>query len=155
MQTWPDRVPISEKGHLRTYDDSLCQNVAGMKRRALLASTAAATLLPTLARAQSPKRVPFVGVLSLLTQGDPDDRRRLAAFAKGLETLGWIEGKTILIERRWAGGDLSAVARYVDELVALKPDVILANGTPNIVALKKATTTIPIVCALVVDPVGL
>ena len=126
-----------------------------MKRRALLASTAAAALLPTLARAQSQKRLPLVGVLSLLAQSDPDDRRRLAAFAKGLEALGWIEGKTILIERCWAGGDVSAVARYVDELVALKPDVILANGTPNIVALKKATTTIPIVCALVVDPVGL
>jgi len=91
----------------------------------------------------------------LVAPDDPDTRARLKAFNEGLEALGWIDGKNVRIEYRWAAGDLSKIDRYAGELVALKSDVILANGTPAVSALKRATTTIPIVCALVIDPVGL
>jgi putative tryptophan/tyrosine transport system substrate-binding protein len=127
-----------------------------MKRRGLARLAAGAAAWPFAAGAQDqPRRMPLVGLLSSLTQSDTDVPMRIDAFKKGLEALGWVEGRTLRIEQRWAGAEASAVERNTAELVALKPDVILANGTPVIVALKKKTTSIPIVMALVTDPVGL
>jgi putative tryptophan/tyrosine transport system substrate-binding protein len=127
-----------------------------MRRRefiALLGSSGFAW--PLAARAQQPGKMPMIGALMLVAPDDPDTRARLKAFNEGLEALGWIDGKTVRIEYRWAAGDQSKIDRYAAELVGLKPDVILANGTPVVATLKHATTSIPIVCALVIDPVGL
>jgi len=99
--------------------------------------------------------MPLIGFLSTLARDDSDVPMRIEAFTKGLAALGWIEGKTVRIEQRWAGGNPALIEPYVAELVALKPDAILANGTAVVEALKKATTSIPVVCALVIDPVGL
>jgi putative ABC transport system substrate-binding protein len=68
--------------------------------------------------------------------------------------LGWVEGRNLNIEWRWTGGDIARVREYATELVRLAPDVIVANGTPSVAALKQATTSIPIVFVVVNDPVA-
>ena len=125
-----------------------------MKRRELLAMAGSAGICPSLAMAQ-PKAMPLIGVLML---GSPEDalfQTRLRAFYKALDVAGQTLNRTVAVEVRWAVGDAAALERGAAELVALKPDVIVANGTPSVVALKKATRSIPIVCALVQDPVRL
>jgi putative ABC transport system substrate-binding protein len=126
-----------------------------MRRREFIAGLGGAVAWPLAARAQHPGKMPVIGVLMVAAGGDPETRARLKAFNEGLEVLGWIDGKTVRIEYRWAAGDPSKIDRYAAELVGLKSDVILANGTPVVAALKHATTSIPVVCALVIDPVGL
>lgn len=125
-----------------------------MKRREITALLGGAAMWPRAAGAQR-KGLPVIGVLMLGAPQDDVPQGRLKAFYKALDVLGWTTGKTFRIEVRWAAGEAATVERYAAELVALKPDVILANGTPSVIALKKATTSIPVVCALVQDPVGL
>jgi putative ABC transport system substrate-binding protein len=110
---------------------------------------------PLAARAQSKVRMPKVGVLMSVSDGDADSQKRIAAFRQGLIDLGWKDGQNIKIEYRWAGGKIELIRQYSKELVALAPDVILANSTPVIRAMKDMTSSVPIVCALVNDPVGL
>src|SRR5215475_9863323 len=73
---------------------------------------------------------------------------------QGLHQLGWADGRNIQIDSRWAAGDAKRFRNYAAELVALAPDVIVANTTPAVTALQQATRTVPIVFANVVDPVG-
>ncbi len=124
-----------------------------MKRRVLLAATTAAALSPVHARSQQSVRL--VGVLMLGTPDDEVPKARLKAFRQALDVLGWTQDRTVRLDVRWASNQAADVERHAAELVALKPDVILANGTPSVVALKKVSTSIPVVCALVQDPVGL
>jgi putative ABC transport system substrate-binding protein len=113
----------------------------------------AAAAWPVVARAQQPERMRRVGVLIALFEGDPEGQARLGAFRKGLQELGWIEGRNIQIEYRWAGADMSLLQTYAAELVALKPEVIFAaSGTP-LAALHRETRTIPIIFANSNDPV--
>jgi putative ABC transport system substrate-binding protein len=79
---------------------------------------------------------------------------RVAKFREGLAQLGWREGQNLQIEWRWSGGDIGLTRLYAEQLVQLAPDVLLGNGTPATVALKQATTTIPIVFSVVNDPVS-
>jgi putative tryptophan/tyrosine transport system substrate-binding protein len=126
-----------------------------MKRREFikLASGAAATW-PLCAHAQQPGRVRRLGVLMSTNENDPVARSRVAAFREGLAELGWRNGNNLAIEWRWTGGDIARTRAYAAELVQLAPDVLLCNGTPATAALKQATTTIPIVFAVVNDPVA-
>jgi putative ABC transport system substrate-binding protein len=96
-----------------------------------------------------------VGVLMTSAEDGPESQLRIQAFQRGLADLGWKQRENILIEVRWSAGDSERIRQYAEELVALAPDVILANGTPAVIALKKLTSSIPVVCALVQDPVGL
>ena len=80
--------------------------------------------------------------------------RRLMAFAQGLQELGWTIGRNVRIDTRWGAGDAERYRRYAAELVALAPDVILANGSPALAPLQQATRSVPIVFVNVVDPVG-
>jgi putative ABC transport system substrate-binding protein len=119
-----------------------------MKRRefiTLVGSAAATWSLP--ASAQQSGRVRRLGAL-MSTQA------RVAAFREGLAQFGWREGGNLAIEWRWSGGDIARTREQAAELVQLAPDVVLANGTPATAALKQATTTIPIVFAVVNDPVA-
>ncbi len=75
-------------------------------------------------------------------------------FRRGLNALGWIEGKNIRIETRWGVGDADRVQPYAKDLVPLRPMCIYTTGTPSTAALKRATSSIPIVFAIVADPVG-
>jgi putative ABC transport system substrate-binding protein len=89
-----------------------------------------------------------------LAVGDPEGEARIAAFVQALQRLGWSEGRNLRIDYRWAADDAGAFHRYAEELLALAPDVILAAATPSVQALQQATRTVPIVFAIVADPVG-
>ena len=127
-----------------------------MQRRefiTLLGGTALS--LPFAARAQQSGKQPTVGVLMTVAESDVDSQKRIGGFRQGFADLGWKDGQNVRIEYRWAAGRVDLIQKYAEELVALAPDVILANSTPVVAALQKATTSIPIVFALANDPVGL
>jgi putative tryptophan/tyrosine transport system substrate-binding protein len=124
-----------------------------MKRRdfiTLLAGMAPAW--PFAAWAQQPRKPPIIGFLGATTPSVQS--QWTAAFVQRLRELGWIEGRTVLIEYRWAEGSDERAVRFASELVALKVDIIVTSGTPAALAVKRATSVIPIVFASVGDPVG-
>jgi putative ABC transport system substrate-binding protein len=126
-----------------------------MRRRefiTLIGSTAATW--PFAVRAQQVERVRRIGVLLPNNSDDPQGQARLAAFVKELQQLGWTNGSNVRIETRWGGGDADRYRKYAAELVALAPDVILANTSPIVAAVQQATQTLPIVFVQVIDPVG-
>jgi len=126
-----------------------------MKRREFITLlSGAAAAWPLAARAQQGERVRRVGVLMNLAVGDPEGEARIAAFLEALQQLGWSDGRNVRIDYRWAAGDAGRFHRYAEELLALVPDVILASATPSVQALQQATRTVPIVFAIVADPVG-
>ena len=114
----------------------------------------AAVAWSRVAGAQSRERVPRIGALMNITADDPEGQARLAAFAHGLQQSGWAIGQNVRVEYRFAGGNADDLRRYTAELVALAPDVILAQSSGAIAPLLQATRTIPIVFTLVADPVG-
>jgi ABC-type uncharacterized transport system substrate-binding protein len=124
-----------------------------MKRREFITLLGGAAAWPLAARAQQPERMRRIGVLINLTADDPEGRARLAAFLEGLRELGWTDGRNIQIETRFGGGDVGRIRAHAAELVALAPDVIVANTTPVTRAVRQATSSIPIVMAAVNDPV--
>jgi putative ABC transport system substrate-binding protein len=127
-----------------------------MKRREFITLLGgAAVAWPIAGRAQQPERMRRIGVLMSLSETDPDGQARIGALRQGLNQLGWAEGKNLAIEYRWAGGDIGRIQSYAAELVGLAPDLIVANSTPVLAAMHAATTTIPVVFVLVVDPVSL
>ena len=96
-----------------------------------------------------------IGVLMPLTADDPLGQTRIAAFREELGNLGWIEGRNIRIDTRWmATGDVESMQRFAKELVALQPDLIVTQSTPITATVLQETRTIPIVFALVADPIG-
>jgi len=95
-----------------------------------------------------------IGVITGAVANDPDARARHAALLQGLQQLGWTEGHNVRIEARWAAGNVANIRKYAAELVALAPDVIVAFGSVNMGPLLQATRTVPIVFAVVPDPVG-
>jgi putative ABC transport system substrate-binding protein len=126
-----------------------------MKRRAfitLLGGTAAAW--PLAARAQQGERMSRIGVLMATTTDDSTATARVIGFVQGLEQFGWTEGRNARIDIRWAAGEAGRFRQYATELVALAPQVILANSSQSVAALLQATRTVPIVFAGIADPVG-
>ena len=122
-----------------------------MKRREVIALIGGAAAWPLAARAQQAKR-PIVGFL-----GDSTplaESERAAAFARRLHDLGWIDGRTIAIEYRWADARSDRLAEIAAEFSRLKVDVIVTGGTPAVMAAKQAAPVVPIVFAAVGDPVG-
>jgi putative ABC transport system substrate-binding protein len=95
-----------------------------------------------------------IGALMAITADDPESQARLAAFAQGLQQSGWTIGHNVRIDHRFAGTNADDLRRSAAELVALAPDVILAQSSWAIVPLLQATRTIPIVFTIVADPVG-
>src|SRR5262245_65906274 len=83
---------------------------------------------PLAARAQVPERIRRVGVLNYLAADDPDSSPRMAALAKALQELGWLDGRPVQFDYRWGGGELERSRRYSAELVALAPDGILVSS---------------------------
>ena len=125
-----------------------------MRRRQFITLLGGAGTFPFIAHAQQADRMRRIGALMGIAENDVDAKVRAVALRQGLHELGWIEGRNVSIEYRWAAADQERMAAYAAELVAFAPDLILANTTPVVVALKKATSTIPIVFVNVVDPVG-
>src|SRR5262244_2384082 len=102
-----------------------------MRRREIitLLGSAAAGAWPLATRAQQPERVRRIGSLTGIAD-EPIMQPRLAAFLQALQQLGWTDGDNIRIDYRWGGGDADRIRKYAAELVAITPDVILANGIP-------------------------
>ena len=109
---------------------------------------------PGAAVAQERERVRRVGVLLSATPDDPDFQAWLGAFLQSLALSGWTLGKNIRVDTRWSGGEAGQTRKYVTELLALSPDVVLAHGASTIAALLQATRTVPVVFPIVADPVG-
>jgi len=114
----------------------------------------AAVAWPLAARAQQPgERMRRIGVLMYLAADDAEAQARLAAFTQALKQLGWNDGRNLRIDTRWATAD--DIRRHAAELAALAPDVLVAGtGTATVAPLLQATRAVPIVFALVIDPVG-
>jgi len=110
--------------------------------------------LPFAAQAQQTGKVWRIGVLAGSPPTTPEAARPWEALLQGLRELGYVEGQNLAVERRWAEGRAERYHELAAELVALKPDVIIAAYTPSVTAAKRATSTIPIVMALAGDPVG-
>jgi putative tryptophan/tyrosine transport system substrate-binding protein len=125
-----------------------------MRRRRFFAARGGAAVWPVGAHAREAERVPRVGVLIGFPENDPLTQAMVTAFTRALGGLGWIEGKNIRIDRRFAAGNPSLFTSYAAELVSLSPNAILASSSPAVAALQQQTSTIPIVFVLVVDPVG-
>jgi putative tryptophan/tyrosine transport system substrate-binding protein len=115
---------------------------------------AAASASPLATRAQQGQRMRRIGVLMTLAEGDPEGQTRILAFGQGLQQLGWTVGRNVRVDARWAAGDAGRIREYAAELVALKPDVILATGGATPGPLLQASRTVPIVFVAAPDPVG-
>ena len=94
-----------------------------------------------------------VAMVMARLETDPLGQGQLKAFLQGFEKFGWIEGRNVRIDVRWAGGSAERMREIVTEFVALKPDVIVAGGSPAVMALKRSTSTIPVVFVGVNEPV--
>jgi putative ABC transport system substrate-binding protein len=125
-----------------------------VKRREFIAGLGGAAAWPMAVRAQQPERMRRIGVLLNITINDPESQTRLAAFAQGLQSLGWIIGQNVRVDYRWGNGSADALIKYAAELLALAPDVILAQSTAAVAPLLRLTRTVPIVFTAVADPVA-
>jgi putative tryptophan/tyrosine transport system substrate-binding protein len=125
-----------------------------MRRREFITLLGGAVAWPHAVRAQQSERMRRIGVLMNLSAEDAVARARIGAFRERLQHLGLTEDRNLRVEYRWTAGGDDELRRHAAELVALAPEVIMATGTPSVVALRKATRTIPIVFVLVADPVG-
>jgi putative ABC transport system substrate-binding protein len=125
-----------------------------MRRREFITLVGGAAAWPLMAHAQEAKSVRRIGVLMSRREADPEGLKQFAALRLGLRDLEWAVGQTLLIEVRWTEGSPAKAVQFATELTALKPDVLVANGTPSLGALRQTTSTIPIVFVGVADPVS-
>jgi putative ABC transport system substrate-binding protein len=122
-----------------------------MRRREFITLLGGAAAWPLAARAQQLRRI---GILMTVQEGDPATQVWLAGFKRRLSELGWTEDINVRFLRRWAGGDPERIRANVAEIIDLGPDVILAQNTPMVAALRRQTKSVPIVFVQVSDPVG-
>ncbi len=125
-----------------------------MRRREFITLLGCAAAWPVAASAQQSDQTRRVGVLNTFAAEDPIGQARIAAFLQALQPLGWTVGRNVRIDHRWGIGDPASTRKNAMELVALAPDVILANGAAGVAPLLEITRTVPVVFVLVADPVG-
>ena len=126
-----------------------------MRRREFIAAFGSAVIWPLSAHAQQPDRARRIGVLMSVPESDPEAQAWLGAFGEGLQQLGWMAGRNIQLDYRWAAPfDAESRQRVGKELVALQPDLILAQNTVSTASILQETRSIPIIFANVVDPIG-
>jgi putative ABC transport system substrate-binding protein len=113
----------------------------------------AAAAWPLAARAQQPARKRRIGVLMALSESNPEAKPRVEAFEQGLQGWGWVKEQNLLIDYRWIGTDITQTQSHAAELVRSAPELIIANSTPVLAALRQETRTIPLVFVQVIDPV--
>jgi putative ABC transport system substrate-binding protein len=133
------------RGNSRPYRD---------RRDVITLLGGAAAVWPLAARAQQPERMRRVGVLMAFEENDPKTKDWLSNFTQGLAELGWTDRRTARMDVRWAAGSVDRMRTFAKELVELQPDVIFTGATPATAAVQRETRTIPIVFAIVSDPVG-
>jgi putative ABC transport system substrate-binding protein len=125
-----------------------------MRRREFITLLSGVAAWPFRLRAQQSERMRRVCVLMGFAESDREGQTFVGAFREELQKLGWAEGRNIRIDYRWTALDRDLIQRFAKELVALQPDLILTQSTPATAELLKQTRTIPIVFALVADPIG-
>ena len=125
-----------------------------MRRREFITLLGGVVAWPITAGALQTDRMRRIGVLMGFAESDREGQTFVAAFREALQKLGWAEGGNIRIDYRWTGLDRELIQRFAKELVALQPDLILTQSTPATTELLRQTRTIPIVFALVADPIG-
>jgi putative ABC transport system substrate-binding protein len=125
-----------------------------IRRREFMMLVGGAVAWPLAARAQQGERVRRIGVLTQYSEGDPIAVRNIAAFRQKIRQLGWVEDYNLAIEYRWPAGREDLFRQFAAELVAAKPDVLVASFGRALAALLQVTRTIPIVFTSVLDPVG-
>lgn len=126
-----------------------------MRRRELITLLGgAAATWPLAAHAQQRERIRHIGILMAFPENDPEAQSWAAGFREELGKLGWTEGYNIQIDTRWATADVESLQRFAKQLVTFQPDLILTGSTPATAAMQQQTNTIPIVFAMVGDPVG-
>ena len=126
-----------------------------MRRRDFITlASGAAVACPLTVRAQQSERVRRIGLLNSLAETDAEPQAWYAAFRKRLDELGWVDGRNIQLDYRWGNGSVERMQQFAKELVQLNPDVLVGITTPATAALRNETHTIPIVFAIVNDPVG-
>jgi putative tryptophan/tyrosine transport system substrate-binding protein len=123
-------------------------------RRDFITLLSGAAAWPLAARAQQSAQVRRIGVLMPFGEDHPVGQARVAAFVEGLRQLGWTDGHNVRIDYRWSAGDSDNIRKFASELIALGPDVVMAFTSAAVTALRQATSTVPIVFAVVADPVG-
>ena len=116
-----------------------------IRRREFITLLSGAAAWPLAAGAQQGNRVRRIGVLMGYDQNDPLMGPRLPAFTQALAGLGWIDGRNVRMDFRWAGADTNRIRSLAQELVGLQPDIVLTNATPATAAVQRETRTIPIV----------
>jgi putative ABC transport system substrate-binding protein len=124
-----------------------------MRRRDFITLGAAAAAWPLAAREQPAERKRRVGVLTQFDETDPAAKTYASALTQALADLGWIEGRNVRMDLRYAGGDANRIRALAQELVGLQPDIIVTLGATATVAVQRETRTIPIVFVNVGDPV--
>jgi putative ABC transport system substrate-binding protein len=124
-----------------------------MRRRGFIKAIIVAAAWPLAARAQQADSR-RIGVLMSTAEADRETAVRYTAFLQTLQELGWTKSRNLQIDIRWVAGDPERAHKYAAELVALAPDAIMASGSISLAPLLKTTHTVPIVFALVADPVG-
>jgi putative ABC transport system substrate-binding protein len=124
------------------------------KRREFITLLGGAAAWPLAARAQQTERMRRLAVLMAHAESDPEGQANVAAFREGLRKLGWMEGRNLRIDTRWAAANVESIQQFAKELVALQPDLILSANTPTTAALLQQTRTIAIIFANVSNPVG-
>jgi putative tryptophan/tyrosine transport system substrate-binding protein len=125
-----------------------------MRRREFIGLVGGAAAWPLVARAQQLERVRRIAILLPATADDAKFQTWVGSFLQGLQQSGWIIGRNVQIDTRWATANAAAIRRHAAELVALAPDVILAHGTMSVGPSLEATRTVPIVFPVAADPVG-
>jgi putative tryptophan/tyrosine transport system substrate-binding protein len=125
-----------------------------LRRRECLTLIGGAAAWPCVASAQQPERMRLIGILLGIAKDDPDYQPWIGAFRQTLQELGWIEGRNVRMDIRWASADPGEIRKQAAELVALAPDVILAPGTTTVGPLMQTTRTVPIVFPIIADPVA-
>jgi putative tryptophan/tyrosine transport system substrate-binding protein len=126
-----------------------------MRRREFVGALAGTAAWPLLAPAQEPERPRRIAVLLGGTASETSDARdNIAPFLEVLNRLGWTNGRNIRVESRWGAGNVDNIGKYIGELIALTPDVIVVTGVAALAPLLQVTRTVPIVFAFVADPVG-
>ena len=126
-----------------------------MRRREFITLLGGAAIAwPRVVRAQQPDRIRRIGVLTPFDENDPEAKTYLSAFTQELAELGWIDGRNLRMDVRWAAGNIDRMRMFAKELVDLQPEMILTSSTPVTAALQRETRTIPIVFVFVGDPVG-
>jgi putative ABC transport system substrate-binding protein len=125
-----------------------------MRRREFMTLLGGAAAWPLMARAQQRGDVQRVGVLSNVEESDPEAQSMVAALHQTLGKLGWVDGRNIRIDHRWAASNPARIADMAKQLVALQANVLVAHTSVPVIALRKETATIPIVFVQVADPIG-